>query len=272
MGATTPNSRWYSDASAVPVRYQPKAILNGGRALLVEWVLIRSVWNLMFRFQGPACSPLEALILTEARAVVPFRNGRGVITTVRDITRERRMEQEVRAHAARLAAINEIANAVNQSLTIEDIFDVAAAEARRIVTLDRLTIARVERPCVEARGDARAFPLPDGTRVRIRSEPRRIDGLDHLLHLSRLRRPDEVAVSDEVLCARREELLLLVEHDERRVTLGDRLEVRRTRAAHVVCWFDVAVVGSVFPDAWPRDVSVSCAQRSLKPARKPTAA
>jgi signal transduction histidine kinase len=74
-----------------------------------------------------------------------------MITTVHDVTRERRMEQEVRAHAARLAAINEIANAVNQSLTIEDIFDVAAAEARRIVMLDRLTIALLDpsSPAVE---------------------------------------------------------------------------------------------------------------------------
>ena len=52
-----------------------------------------------------------------------------MIVTVRDITRERRMEQEVKRHASRLAAINEIANAINQSLTIENIFTVAAAEA-----------------------------------------------------------------------------------------------------------------------------------------------
>lgn len=65
--------------------------------------------------------------------------------------RYRRMEQEVKAHAARLAAINEIANAVNQSLTIEDIFNVAAEEARRIVPFDRLTIALLDAssPAVE---------------------------------------------------------------------------------------------------------------------------
>jgi signal transduction histidine kinase len=51
------------------------------------------------------------------------------------------MEQDVKSHAERLAAINEIANAVNLSLTIEDILRVAAEETRRLVPFDRLTIA-----------------------------------------------------------------------------------------------------------------------------------
>ncbi len=75
---------------------------------------------------------------------VEWEGRSATITTVRDITRERRMEQELKAHAVRLAAINEIANAVNQSLTIEDIFHVAAEEARRIVPFDRLTIALID--------------------------------------------------------------------------------------------------------------------------------
>jgi PAS domain S-box-containing protein len=66
---------------------------------------------------------------------------RSVVATIRDITRERRMEQDVKAHAERLAAINEIANAVNLSLTIEDIFAVVAEEAQRLLPFDRLTIA-----------------------------------------------------------------------------------------------------------------------------------
>ena len=53
-------------------------------ALLVEWLLIRPIWNLLFRFQGQASAPLEALIMSEAEAVVPFRNGRGIVATVRD--------------------------------------------------------------------------------------------------------------------------------------------------------------------------------------------
>ena len=70
-----------------------------------------------------------------------FEGKQSVIATVRDVTRERHMEQEIKAHAERLAAINEIAGAVNLSLTIEDIFAVAAQEARRIVPFDQLSIA-----------------------------------------------------------------------------------------------------------------------------------
>jgi hypothetical protein len=53
-------------------------------ALLVEWALVRPLWKLLFRFQASECSPLEQLALSEAEAVVPFRNGRGMISTVRD--------------------------------------------------------------------------------------------------------------------------------------------------------------------------------------------
>jgi hypothetical protein len=68
------------------------AHLSGGKAaliaiapaFLVERLLMRPLWNLLFRFQGEASSPLEQLILTEAQAVVPFRNGRGLVTTIRD--------------------------------------------------------------------------------------------------------------------------------------------------------------------------------------------
>jgi hypothetical protein len=60
------------------------ALIALGPALLVEGLLIRPVWRLLFRFRAEASSPLEQLILTEARAVVPFRNGRGLVTTIRD--------------------------------------------------------------------------------------------------------------------------------------------------------------------------------------------
>lgn len=53
-------------------------------ALLVEWALVRPVWRLLFRVQGVASTPLEQLVLSEAQAVVPFRNGRGVVSVVRD--------------------------------------------------------------------------------------------------------------------------------------------------------------------------------------------
>ncbi|HWX24826.1 MAG TPA: PAS domain S-box protein, partial [Vicinamibacteria bacterium] len=85
------------------------------------------------------------LLLVSLRAgSVEFQGRRSVIATIRDITRERRAEQEVKAHAERLGAINEIANAVNLSLTIEDIFGVAAEETQRLIPFDCLTIALLD--------------------------------------------------------------------------------------------------------------------------------
>jgi PAS domain S-box-containing protein len=75
---------------------------------------------------------------------VEFEGRRSVIATIRDTTREREMQRSIKANAARLAAINEIANAVNLSLTAEDIFGVAADEVRHLVEFDRLTIALLE--------------------------------------------------------------------------------------------------------------------------------
>jgi len=95
---------------------------------------------------------LESRLLTRAgeRRLVGLRAGsvdfqgkRAIITTVRDVTLQREMEREVKAHAERLAAVNEIANAVNLNLTIEDIFHVAAEETRRLVPFDRLSIALI---------------------------------------------------------------------------------------------------------------------------------
>jgi len=52
--------------------------------LLIEWLLLSPLWNLLFRVQSAPSSPLEQLISSEARAVLPFRNGRGMVSTVRD--------------------------------------------------------------------------------------------------------------------------------------------------------------------------------------------
>ena len=60
------------------------AIVAAIPALLVERFAVRPVWNLVFRFQGEPSTPLEQLMFTEARAVVAFRNGRGLVSTVRD--------------------------------------------------------------------------------------------------------------------------------------------------------------------------------------------
>ena len=83
----------------------------------------------------------EPLLVSVRAGSAELEGRRSVIATLRDITRERRMENEVQAHAERLAAVNEIANAVNLNLTIEDIFAVVAEETRRLVPFDRLTIA-----------------------------------------------------------------------------------------------------------------------------------
>ncbi len=60
------------------------ALASALPALLVERLLVRPLWNLVFRLEAPACSPLEQLTLSEAEAVTPFRNGRGMVSTVRD--------------------------------------------------------------------------------------------------------------------------------------------------------------------------------------------
>lgn len=86
----------------------------------------------------------ETLHVAVHAGSVEFEGRRSVIATIRDMTREREMEHEIKAHAARLTAVNEIANAVNLSLTIEDIFGVAAHEVRQLVGFDRLTIALLD--------------------------------------------------------------------------------------------------------------------------------
>jgi hypothetical protein len=109
-------------AAHVPIGWA--ALLAIGPALLVERILIRPVWNLLFRFQGGASSPLEELMLTEAHAVVPFRNGRGIITTIRD---GRRVQLNARLCEQDAAAPVH----VGQRLRIEDV------DARR----ERVTVS-----------------------------------------------------------------------------------------------------------------------------------
>jgi hypothetical protein len=52
--------------------------------LLIERFAVAPLWNLAFRFQGHPSSSLDALVMEEAKAVTPFRNGRGVVAVVRD--------------------------------------------------------------------------------------------------------------------------------------------------------------------------------------------
>ncbi|HLJ79909.1 MAG TPA: hypothetical protein VKT52_00400 [Ktedonobacterales bacterium] len=53
-------------------------------ALLIERFAVTPLWNLLFQFQGTPCAPLQELVLGEATAVTPFRNGRGLVSVVHD--------------------------------------------------------------------------------------------------------------------------------------------------------------------------------------------
>ncbi len=66
------------------LRFATAALVAVLPALLFEYAAVRPVWNLLFRFQGQPSSPLDALLLSEAQAVVPFRNGRGMVSVVHD--------------------------------------------------------------------------------------------------------------------------------------------------------------------------------------------
>ena len=90
------------------------ALLAIAPALAIEWIVVRPIWNLLYRFQGQASAPLEALILSEAEAVTPFRNGRGLVATVRD---GRRVQLSARLCEGQAA----VPIAFGQRLRIEDV-------------------------------------------------------------------------------------------------------------------------------------------------------
>ena len=53
-------------------------------AMLIERFAATPLWNMLLSFQAKPCSPLEELVLAEAQAVTPFRNGKGLVSVVRD--------------------------------------------------------------------------------------------------------------------------------------------------------------------------------------------
>jgi hypothetical protein len=53
-------------------------------ALVIERFAVTPLWSLMFRYQAAPSSPLHDLLLREAKAVTPFRNGRGIVAVERD--------------------------------------------------------------------------------------------------------------------------------------------------------------------------------------------
>lgn len=53
-------------------------------AAAIERFAVTPLWNLLFRFEGRPSSPLAELVLGDATAVTAFRNGRGIVSIVRD--------------------------------------------------------------------------------------------------------------------------------------------------------------------------------------------
>jgi hypothetical protein len=97
-------------------------------ALVVERLALTPLWNLAFRFQAVPSSPLDALVLEEASAVTPFRNGRGLVSVVRDgrlVQFSARLVEPERATSVR----------VGDRLRIEDVDS----------DLERLTVSIAER-------------------------------------------------------------------------------------------------------------------------------
>lgn len=62
----------------------PAALAAALPALLLERYAVTPLWNALLGFQGKPASPLQSLLLTEAVAVTPFRNGKGIVTVERD--------------------------------------------------------------------------------------------------------------------------------------------------------------------------------------------
>jgi hypothetical protein len=53
-------------------------------ALLAERTLVTPMWNLVVRSEGEPSTPLENLVMQEAKALTPFANGKGLVSVVRD--------------------------------------------------------------------------------------------------------------------------------------------------------------------------------------------
>lgn len=53
-------------------------------SLLLERYALNPLWKQLMRFDGVPASPLETLVLTEAEAVTPFRNGKGMVSVIHD--------------------------------------------------------------------------------------------------------------------------------------------------------------------------------------------
>ncbi|MGH7279963.1 MAG: hypothetical protein ACRELY_00440 [Polyangiaceae bacterium] len=115
--------------NAIHLPFVASALLAAVPALLVERFAVRPVWNLVFRFQGEPSSPLEHLVMSDARAVVPFRNGRGLVSVVRDGRRVQfvaTLRDDQRDAAVKVGArlVIEDVDAKRESVTVSLVTDV----------------------------------------------------------------------------------------------------------------------------------------------------
>lgn len=69
-------------------------------ALALELMVMTPLWNFFMRFQGKPATPLAELMLEEAEAVTPFRNGRGVVSVIHDGVRVQMVAELEKEHAA----------------------------------------------------------------------------------------------------------------------------------------------------------------------------
>lgn len=69
------------DASIGPMWAALIAVLP---AALVERFAITPLWNYLLGFQAAPSSPMDELLLADATAVTAFRNGKGIVSVVRD--------------------------------------------------------------------------------------------------------------------------------------------------------------------------------------------
>jgi hypothetical protein len=53
-------------------------------ALLLQRFALEPMWQAMLQFQGTPCAPLTEMVMSEAVAVTPFRNGKGIVQIVRE--------------------------------------------------------------------------------------------------------------------------------------------------------------------------------------------
>jgi hypothetical protein len=51
---------------------------------IVERFAVTPLWRVLFRYQGEPSSPLTDVVMADATAVTAFRNGRGIVSVVRD--------------------------------------------------------------------------------------------------------------------------------------------------------------------------------------------